>query len=128
MNLTLPYNEEKIRDIIAVLLHERPNTTITIIRDAQKINVVEGDVEKEKGSFGERVVSLEQSLYNAQKGVLYKSILEAVEKPLIEDVLKRTHGNQLKAARVLGLNRNTIRTKIKKLGIDARMFKDGGEW
>jgi len=102
MNLTVPYNEEKIKDIIAVLLHERPNATITIIRDAQQVSVVEGAVRKDGCSLGEHVVSLEQSLYNAQKGVLYKSILEAVEKPLLEDVLKRTHGNQFKAARVLG--------------------------
>jgi cellulose synthase/poly-beta-1,6-N-acetylglucosamine synthase-like glycosyltransferase len=49
--------------------------------------------------------------------ILYKSILEAIEKPLIEHILERTEGNQLKAARILGINRNTIRTKIKRLGI-----------
>lgn len=56
-------------------------------------------------------------------GVLYKSVIEAIEKPLIEKTLERTAGNQLKAARILGINRNTIRSKIRKLGIDAKRWK-----
>ena len=69
------------------------------------------------------VVELEDALYNAKQGVLYKSILEILEKPLIEHILERTAGNQLKAARILGINRNTIRTKIKKLGINPEVYK-----
>ena len=69
------------------------------------------------------VVELEDALYNAKHGVLYKSILEILEKPLIEHILERTAGNQLKAARILGINRNTIRTKIKKLGINPEVYK-----
>ena len=56
-------------------------------------------------------------------GVLYRTIMDEVEKPLIEHTLERTEGNQLKAARVLGINRNTIRTKIKRLGIDVSRWK-----
>ena len=54
---------------------------------------------------------------------LYRSIIQAIEKPLIEDTLERTAGNQLKAARILGINRNTIRSKMRKLGIDAKRWK-----
>ena len=57
------------------------------------------------------------------KGALYKSIIQAIEKPLLEGVLARTEGNQLKAARILGINRNTMRSKIKKLCIDAKRWK-----
>jgi two-component system nitrogen regulation response regulator GlnG len=124
LNLTVPYNEEKIKDILTVLLHQRPATTITIIRDDRKINIVERDADRDQVSLEEQVVSFEQSLYNSRKGVLYKSILDAVERPLLEDILRRTQGNQLKAARILGLNRNTIRAKIKKLGIDAKSYKE----
>lgn len=60
---------------------------------------------------------------NKNKGILYKSIIEAVERPLIEHTLEQTYGNQLKAARILGINRNTMRSKIKKLGIDAKKWK-----
>ncbi len=48
---------------------------------------------------------------------LYHRILPLVEKPLIEMTLKATYGNQLKAAQVLGINRNTLRKKIAELGI-----------
>lgn len=58
-----------------------------------------------------------------KEGELYKSVIQAIEKPLIENTLERTAGNQLKAARILGINRNTIRAKIRKLGIDAKRWK-----
>ena len=74
-------------------------------------------------SLKEKVLELSESFYKEKKGALYKSILEAIEKPLIEDILERTEGNQLKAAKILGINRNTIRTKIKKLSIDISKWK-----
>jgi two-component system nitrogen regulation response regulator GlnG len=43
---------------------------------------------------------------------LYEKLVAEIEKPLIELALKRTSGNQVKAARMLGLNRNTLRKKI----------------
>ena len=49
-----------------------------------------------------------------------------VEKPLIEVVLERVGGNQLHAARMLGINRNTLRKKITDLDIDLRAFGDRG--
>jgi len=43
---------------------------------------------------------------------LYQKIVTELEKPLIELALKRAHGNQVHAARMLGLNRNTLRKKL----------------
>jgi two-component system nitrogen regulation response regulator GlnG len=40
-----------------------------------------------------------------------------VERPLIELSLAATGGNQIKAAKMLGLNRNTLRKKIRELDI-----------
>ena len=74
-------------------------------------------------SLRDKVIELENSLFNEKKGVLYKVILEEIEKPLIENMLERTEGNQLKAARILGINRNTMRAKIKKLTIDMDKWK-----
>ena len=49
---------------------------------------------------------------------LYQRVLEEVEKPLIMATLRATSGNQIKAAEILGLNRNTLRKKITTLGLD----------
>lgn len=50
-------------------------------------------------------------------GGLYDRVLRAVEYPLISTTLEATAGNQIKAAQVLGLNRNTLRKKIRDLDI-----------
>lgn len=44
---------------------------------------------------------------------IYSMVLGSVEKPLIETVLERVDGNQTQAAQLLGLNRNTLRKKMK---------------
>ena len=48
---------------------------------------------------------------------LYDRILREVERPLIELCLAATRGNQIRAAKLLGLNRNTLRKKIRDLDI-----------
>ncbi|CAI3923677.1 AAA-type ATPase [Commensalibacter communis] len=48
---------------------------------------------------------------------LYAQMLAEVEKPLIEQTLIETEGNQIKAAAILGINRNTLRKKIKDFNI-----------
>ncbi len=49
---------------------------------------------------------------------LYDRVLEEVEAPLIRLTLAATRGNQVRAAEILGLNRNTLRKKIQDLGIE----------
>jgi two-component system nitrogen regulation response regulator GlnG len=51
-------------------------------------------------------------------GDLHLRLLSRVERPLIEAVLAHTLGNQLRAAAILGINRNTLRKRIVELGID----------
>lgn len=60
---------------------------------------------------------------NKKNGEIYRTLLEELERPLIEAVLRRTEGNQLQAAKMLGINRNTLRAKIKKLNIDSKKWK-----
>ena len=55
---------------------------------------------------------------------LHDRILKEIEKPLITLTLQATRGNQVKAAQVLGLNRNTLRKKIKDLEIP--VIRGGG--
>lgn len=54
------------------------------------------------------------------KGDIYDRVLEQVERPLIRFVLEKTRGNQVRAADVLGINRNTLRKKISELGISLK--------
>jgi len=49
---------------------------------------------------------------------LYARILREVERPLISRALSATRGNQIKAAELLGVNRNTLRKKIRDLDIE----------
>ena len=48
---------------------------------------------------------------------LYDRIIRDVEKPLLSAALAATRGNQIKAAELLGLNRNTLRARIRELNI-----------
>ena len=45
---------------------------------------------------------------------VYDMLIHCVEKPLLESIMHRTGGNQSKAAEILGLNRNTLRKKLKQ--------------
>ena len=49
---------------------------------------------------------------------LYNRVLHEMERPLISLTLAATRGNQIKAAEILGLNRNTLRKKIRELDIE----------
>ncbi|MAA73431.1 MAG: Fis family transcriptional regulator [Salinisphaeraceae bacterium] len=49
---------------------------------------------------------------------LYRMVVEQVEKPLLESVLSYSEGNQSHAACVLGINRATLRKKLRKYGLD----------
>ena len=58
---------------------------------------------------------LVERLSAARPGRLYRDALELLERPLLEHVLSMTRGNQLRAARLLGLNRNTLRKRCRAL-------------
>ena len=55
---------------------------------------------------------------------LYDSVMPFMERPLIKLVLKKTRLNQVKAAEMLGINRNTLRKKIKELKISIKDMKE----
>jgi two-component system nitrogen regulation response regulator GlnG len=79
--------------------------------------------EKEKFVLRELIKEFEEPSINTDHSDLYRFILQAVERPLIEVVLEKTYGNQLKAAKILGINRNTLHSKIKKLGIEVSKWR-----
>jgi two-component system nitrogen regulation response regulator GlnG len=66
---------------------------------------------------------LRASLVNVDKldnGDLYTMVIEQVERPLISFLLEKTRWNQVRAANILGINRNTLRKKITDLGIEIK--------
>lgn len=66
---------------------------------------------------------LRTSFVNVDKldnGDIYNMVIEQVERPLIIFLLEKTRWNQVRAANILGINRNTLRKKIADLGIEIR--------
>jgi two-component system nitrogen regulation response regulator GlnG len=65
-----------------------------------------------------------QDYFRRTEGVdvdnLYSLVIERIERPLIELTLKKTRGNQIRAAQILGINRNTLRKKISDLRIELK--------
>lgn len=51
---------------------------------------------------------------------LYDMVLSQIERPLLEIVMNHTGSNQSKAAEMLGINRNTLRKKLKTYGLNGR--------
>ncbi len=49
---------------------------------------------------------------------LFELFLSEVEAPLLEEVMTYTRGNQTRAANMLGINRGTLRKKLKKYGMN----------
>jgi len=85
-----------------------PPSSAHVVSNATSItSFMEGYLAKYFASYGETL---------PPEG-LYDRILEEVEAPLVNAVLAATRGNQIKAADLLGLNRNTLRKKIKDLDI-----------
>lgn len=59
-----------------------------------------------------------QDLDGEKPGALYDMVLEQVEPPLLEAAMDYANGNQSQAAKLLGINRNTLRKKLKAHGLD----------
>ena len=59
-----------------------------------------------------------EDMGQSQPDSLYRTLLAEVEPPLIEEVLRYTQGNQSRTARILGMTRNTLRTKIQRYSIE----------
>jgi two-component system nitrogen regulation response regulator GlnG len=75
----------------------------------------------------EKLADLVDRMGGLERGDIYTMVLHRVEKPLITLVLRKTEGNQVRAAGLLGINRNTLRKKIKELGIKGPFNDEGDE-
>jgi len=124
ITIMISENEEKAKEIISEILRKEGYGMSDKIDGNDLISVIKKENVRGESNIKDTVIELEKSLYDLKKGVLYKSILEIIEKPILERALERALGNQLKAAKILGINRNTIRAKIKKLGINPDIYKE----
>lgn len=75
-----------------------------------------------EGMSLESIVELKIARFLDQIGDYYPENLHAlmmrkVERPLLAQILQRTGGNQVQAAKILGINRNTLRKKMKIYGL-----------
>jgi len=61
--------------------------------------------------------------YTLDKSDIYHSVISDTEKILIQRALENSRGNQILASRMLGVHRNTLRRKIRKLKIDLNLYK-----
>ena len=59
-----------------------------------------------------------KDIFIGAEGKVYRSAISKIEEQVIKQALEKTGGNRLKAAKILGINRNTLHSKIKKLGIE----------
>ncbi len=114
---------------------ELKNISRRLVINAQGSRVEAGDVDEILPTVAERVpledLSFEEMVKSKLAGFLsrmdgyevsdlYEKVLERVERPLFDLVMAKTGGNQVKAAEILGLNRNTLRKKLDTLGVGKR--------
>jgi two-component system nitrogen regulation response regulator GlnG len=121
-----PGNVRELENLIRRLAALYPQETITE-------NVVETELDQPTvsteggGEAGEETLSrsVERHLNTYFQGFgdalpppgLYHRVMRDIEYPLIGAALAATNGNQIKAAELLGVNRNTLRKKIRELDI-----------
>ncbi len=124
-----PGNVRELENFIRRITALYPQDIITSeIVEAEIKNEIQGDISSSvDGIPGPMTIgqSVEENMrrYFTEFGDdlpppgLYHRVLEEVEYPLVLAALSATHGNQIRAAELLGLNRNTLRKKIRELGV-----------
>ena len=79
-------------------------------------------MKKEDGPLSKAVkISLQQyfrQLNGEQISGIYEMVLQETERPLLEVIMRQAEGNQTRAAKMLGINRNTLRKKLSHYGLD----------
>ena len=124
-----PGNIQELKNLIERLSLSLTNNKITIsdvqnqLNNSFEINYNDENVTLEN-LINKRVNKLISSINDDSKSMnIYDDFIKTVEKPLIENILIYTRGNQIKASSILGLNRNTLRKKILELGVSVRKVR-----
>ena len=109
---------------LAVLYADDTIGEEVIVAELDQTNLMPGaasEPSQGEDTIGQAIERHVERYFKAHEGSpppgIYDRILREIERPLIARTLTATRGNQLKAADVLGLNRNTLRKKIRDLDI-----------
>jgi two-component system nitrogen regulation response regulator GlnG len=124
-----PGNVRELENLIRRLMALYPQEVITreIIEQELQSDVPDSPIDRTTVRSGNLTISqaVEENMReyfssfgeNLPPPGLYDRVLHEMEYPLILAALTATRGNQIKAADLLGLNRNTLRKKIRELGV-----------
>lgn len=85
-----------------------------IIFDAGDETISYANEEQLEAGLNKMLDPLFSDLLRLWRTGIHANLLEKVEKFLVKKTLSETHGNQVQAAKLLGISRNTIRTRIEK--------------
>jgi len=78
---------------------------------------------EERESVKDQLEALVQQMYRSN--ILYCEAVREFKRRFIATVLEENKGNQCRAARQLGMHRNTLSRTVDELKIDVRQFRDG---
>ena len=124
-----PGNVRELENLIRRVAALYPQDTVGVDIVEAELSEIAEEASDEPPARAERAESLSEAVDihlrrhfplhgdNLPEPGLYERIVREVERPLIQHCLAATNGNQIKSAEILGLNRNTLRKKIRYLEI-----------
>lgn len=122
MLMTMPWrgNIRELRNLVyrlALVCREDVITETTISQNVD--NVPDSDAPLQGASFEAAVAQFlrDHKMRGSARERLYPKALAQFEVPLLQSVMRQVKGNQLRAAALLGINRNTLRKKLTDYGI-----------
>ena len=114
-----PGNVRELENLVRRLVLLRPAETISadvVAQEIESASIEPGATNSNLAALVEQYLAREFLAGTPAPG-LYDRVLEEIERPLFTHALKATGGNQLRAAHLLGLNRNTLRKKLREYGL-----------
>jgi len=126
VNYDWPGNVRELKNVMRRLAVLTPGASITVSDVALALGHADNRPSGEE-TLSEAVGRCLRQ-YLAQLGYakpthMHQYLLEQVEPPLLVLAMERCHGNQVRVAEMLGLNRNTVRKLLRKYNIDPQYFK-----
>ncbi len=121
-----PGNVRELKNVMRRLAVLTPGASITLTDVALALGNDNNSGQQEE-TLGQALTRCTRNYLHqlgyAKATNLHQYMLEQVEPPLLVLAMERCHGNQIKVAEMLGLNRNTVRKLLRKYEIDPQYFR-----